>query len=512
VEAHHRFVTFAPPTGHAPVVYLIQRKKMGKRLWLSIAAIVIAVAAGIYYYRSDVAAEAPTFSTAEVTQGDVVATVEATGTLEAVTTVEVGSQVSGTIKTLGADFNSQVRQGQVIAQLDPSLFDTQVAQERATVSRLNAEVERARVQAEDAKVKLGRAKDLAAQELIAKSDLDAAVSTANAADASVKSADAQLLQAQASLNQAQVNLSHTVIRAPIDGVVIARNVNVGQTVAASMQAPTLFVLAQNLKEMRVNASVDESDIGKIQNKQPVRFRVDAYPNETFNGTVSQIRLQPVVEQNVVSYVHGDRRPEPGSQAEARHDRGGHDRDRTRPTRRSRCRMRRCDSVRRRKRSKHSGRSRLNRVSVRKVNRPEVRRPALMASVATGRRRQPARRGVGPRREHVEARPCAGRSQRRYADRGDQWRSDARHACRDRKCPRRRTATAAAPSGSPLIPQGRRFGGGGGGGGGGNNAGGNGRRPAMSDHALLVRDLAKTYHVGEVDVPASARRLAVDRSR
>src|SRR5688572_20703969 len=275
---------------------------MGKRLWFSIAAIVLAIAAGIYYYRSDVAAEAPTLNTAEVTQGNVVATVEATGTLEAVTTVEVGTQVSGTIKTLGADFNSQVRQGQVIAQLDPSLFDTQVAQERATVSRLNAEVERARVQAEDAKVKLGRARELAAKELIAKSDLDAAQSTANAADASVKSAEAQLVQAQASLNQAQVNLSHTVIRAPIDGVVIARNVNVGQTVAASMQAPTLFVPAQNLKEMRVNASVDESDIGKIQMHQPVRFRVDAYPNETFNGVVSQVRLQPVVEQNVVSYI------------------------------------------------------------------------------------------------------------------------------------------------------------------------------------------------------------------
>jgi len=156
---------------------------MGKRLWLSIAAIVIAVAAGIYYYRSDVAAETPTLNTAEVTQGDVVATVEATGTLEAVTTVEVGTQVSGTIKTLGADFNSQVRQGQVIARLDPSLFDTQVAQERATVSRLKAEVDRARVQAEDAKVKLGRARDLADKELIAKSDLDAAVSTSNAAEA-----------------------------------------------------------------------------------------------------------------------------------------------------------------------------------------------------------------------------------------------------------------------------------------------------------------------------------------
>jgi HlyD family secretion protein len=275
---------------------------MRTRLWLSVVAIVLAVGAGVYYYRSDVAAEAPTLSTAEVTHGDVVATVEATGTLEAVTTVEVSTQVSGTIKTLGADFNTQVRQGQVIAQLDPSLFDTQVAQERATVARLSAEGDRARVQAEDAKVKLGRARELAAKELIAKSDLDAAASTANAADAAVKSAEAQLVQAQASLNQAQVNFSHTIIRAPIDGVVIARNVNVGQTVAASMQAPTLFVIARDLREMQVNASVDESDIGKIQEKQPVRFRVDAYPNETFTGTVSQVRLQPVVEQNVVSYV------------------------------------------------------------------------------------------------------------------------------------------------------------------------------------------------------------------
>jgi HlyD family secretion protein len=170
------------------------------------------------------------------------------------------------------------------------------------VARLRAEVERARVQAADAKVKLGRARELSEKELIAKSDLDAAESAARAADASVKSVEAQLIQGQASLNQAQVNLSHTIIRAPIDGVVIARNVNVGQTVAASMQAPTLFIIARNLTDMRVNASVDESDIGKIQLRQPVRFRVDAYPNETFTGVVSQVRLQPVVEQNVVSYV------------------------------------------------------------------------------------------------------------------------------------------------------------------------------------------------------------------
>ncbi len=180
---------------------------MSTRLWLSIGAVVATVAAGIYYYRSDVAAEAPTLNTAEVTEGDVIATVEASGTLEAVTTIEVGTQVSGTIKTLGADFNSQVRKGQVVAELDPSLFETQVAQERATVARLKAEVERVKVQAADARVKLGRARELSEKDLIARSDLDAANSTADAADASVQSAEAQLVQAQASLNQAQVNSS-----------------------------------------------------------------------------------------------------------------------------------------------------------------------------------------------------------------------------------------------------------------------------------------------------------------
>jgi HlyD family secretion protein len=275
---------------------------MKKRLWLGFAALVIAVGSGVYYYRGDVAAEAPKLNTAEVTRGGIVSTVEATGTMEAVTTVQVGTQVSGTIKTLHADFNSKVKRGQIVAELDSSLFETQVAQEQATVVRLRAEVERARVQAVDAQTKLSRARELSDKELIARSDLDAADSTAQAADAAVKSAQAQLVQQQASLNQAQVNLSHTIIRAPIDGVVIARNVDVGQTVAASMQAPTLFIIARDLTEMRVNASIDESDIGKIQNNQPVRFRVDAYPNETFSGTVSQVRLQPVVEQNVVSYV------------------------------------------------------------------------------------------------------------------------------------------------------------------------------------------------------------------
>jgi HlyD family secretion protein len=273
-----------------------------KRWWVAAATVVVSVAAATYYYGDDAAANAPPVTTAEITRGDIVATVEASGTLEAVTTVQVGTQVSGTIKKLNADFNSRVHKGDVIAELDPSLFDTQVAQEQATRQRLVSEAERARVQADDAQVKLKRARELSERQLIARSDLDAAESTANAADAGVKAAAAQTAQAQASLTQARVNLSHTVIRAPIDGIVIARNVDVGQTVAASMQAPTLFVIAQDLAEMHVNASVDESDIGKVQSGQPVHFRVDAYPNETFAGTISQVRLQPVVDQNVVTYV------------------------------------------------------------------------------------------------------------------------------------------------------------------------------------------------------------------
>ena len=275
---------------------------MKRSFWVGAGVIAVAVIATIYYYKRDVRAEAPAFTTAEVSRGDVISTVEATGTLEAVTTVQVGSQVSGTISALHADFNSRVKKGQVIAELDSSLLQTQVEQARATVSRLQADHDRAKVQAADAGLKLTRAHDLFDKQLIPKTDLETAESTARSADAAVKGAEAEIVQAKASLNQAQVNLSHTIITAPIDGVVIARNVDVGQTVASSLQAPTLFIIAQDLAEMQVNASVDESDIGDITPKQSVRFRVDAYPNETFTGQVKQVRLQPVVQQNVVSYV------------------------------------------------------------------------------------------------------------------------------------------------------------------------------------------------------------------
>ena len=262
---------------------------MKRSFWVAAGVIAVAVIAATYYYRRDVAAEAPAFTTAEVGRGDVIATVEATGTLEAVTTVQVGSQVSGTISALHADFNSEVRKGQVIAELDSSLLETQVEQAQATVVRLQADVDRAKVQAADAALKLKRAHELLDKQLIPAADLETAESTARTAAAAVKAAEAQVVQAKASLNQAQVNLSHTIIRAPIDGVVIARNVDVGQTVASSLQAPTLYIIARDLTEMRVNASIDESDIGEIAPKQKVRFRVDAYPNESFTGTVSQVR-------------------------------------------------------------------------------------------------------------------------------------------------------------------------------------------------------------------------------
>jgi len=244
----------------------------------------------------------PEVSTVTLTQGDVVDTVGATGALEAVTTVQVGSQVSGIIDELYADFNSIVREGDVIARLEPSLFETQIEQARANLARAEADVERLRVALEDAQTQLRRSEDLSARELISESELEAAQVNVRSAAAQVKSANAGVIQSRASLNQNEVNLGHTVITAPIDGIVIARQVDVGQTVAASMSAPELFIIAADLTKMQVIANIDESDVGRIRPGQPVTFTVDAYAAEEFDGTVSQIRLEPVVQQNVVTYA------------------------------------------------------------------------------------------------------------------------------------------------------------------------------------------------------------------
>jgi HlyD family secretion protein len=274
---------------------------MSRRL-LTFVVLAALAGGGIFYYRTSHAEQPPAPITAAVTRGDVIAKVDATGTLAPVTTVQVGSQVSGTIKALHADYNSKVKKGQVVAELDPALFQTQVEQASSTLIKAQADADRAKVELDDATTKARRAQELYDQKLIARNDLETAQATAAQADAALKSAQAMVTQARAALNQNQVNLGHTIIAAPIDGIVISRNVDVGQTVAASMSAPTLFVIAQDLAHMQVSASIDESDIGRIAPGQPVTFRVDAYPTETFRGTVSQVRLDSKTEQNVVSYT------------------------------------------------------------------------------------------------------------------------------------------------------------------------------------------------------------------
>jgi HlyD family secretion protein len=282
-----------------------------KRGLLLLLLLGVVSAAGFTYYRYNRKAPAPTVTTGAVTRGDVVDTVGATGTLQALTTVQVGTQVSGTIEALYADFNSLVKKGQVLARLDPSLFQTQIEQARANLIRAQADLDRLKVSLEDAKVKLTRAQELSGRQLIPQSDLETAQVNARSIDAQIRSSEAQVTQARASLNQNQVNLDHTIIAAPIDGLVISRNVDVGQTVAASMQAPTLFILAADLTKMQVVANLDESDVGRIRPGQHVTFRVDAYPAEDFSGAVAQVRLQPIVQQNVVTYATVIEVPNPG---------------------------------------------------------------------------------------------------------------------------------------------------------------------------------------------------------
>ena len=268
---------------------------------LVVVVLALAGAGGYAYYRYKQKPTPPTITSARVTRGDLAETVGATGTLQAVTTVQVGTQVSGNIQELNADFNSLVKKGQVLARLDPSLIQSQIEQARANLIRAEADLERLRVALDDARTKLVRARELSEKKLIAQTELEAAEVAVRSSEAQLRSQEAGVTQSQASLRQNQVNLAHTVIESPIDGLVISRNVDVGQTVAASMSAPTLFVLAADLTKMQVLASLDESDVGRIRPGQMVRFRVDAFPTEEFIGNVTQVRLQPTTVQNVVTY-------------------------------------------------------------------------------------------------------------------------------------------------------------------------------------------------------------------
>lgn len=272
---------------------------MKKLILIIIVLAAVAGAGGAYYMRKGT--KEPEVRTAQITRGDVVDSVQATGTLEAVTTVQVGTQVGGIVQELYADFNSIVKKGQVIARLDPTILDTQIEQQRANVMRSEADLERLKVTLADAKQKLERARALSEKNLLPRTELETAEVTVKSSEAQIKSSEAALVQAKSQLNTAEVNRQHTVITAPIDGIVIQRAVEPGQTVNAGMNAPLLFILAADLTKMQVNANIDEADVGRMRPGQVVTFRVDAFPTESFTGTVQQVRLQPTTVQNVVTY-------------------------------------------------------------------------------------------------------------------------------------------------------------------------------------------------------------------
>ncbi|MGC1455648.1 MAG: efflux RND transporter periplasmic adaptor subunit [Nitrospirota bacterium] len=245
--------------------------------------------------------DTPSYRTDPVTLGDIQQSVTATGTVNAVTTVQVGTQVSGTIKTLYVDFNSRVKKGQLIAQIDPSTFESQVQQAKANLLSAEANLEKAETALVNDKKTFERNKELLSKKLISQSDLDTAETNYQSDKAQVASAKAQIEQAKASLDLSQQNLAYTKIVSPVDGVVISRAVDVGQTVAASFQTPTLFTIAQDLTKMQIDTNIAESDIGVIKDGQDVEFTVDAYPDTTFKGKVWQIRQAPIIVQNVVTY-------------------------------------------------------------------------------------------------------------------------------------------------------------------------------------------------------------------
>src|SRR5882724_8041048 len=272
-----------------------------KKIVFAGAALLLIGGAGFAYWRNLGAPTESPYLTVPVSRGNVRQVVSSTGTLQAVVTVQVGSQVSGTIEKLLADFNTKVNAGQVVAQLNQDKFKAAVDQARANLLAAESNLAKAKVSVVDAQRTLERNRELRKRDLMPQSDLDAAQTAYDAALAQLNVNQAQTAQAEAGLNQSMVDLNNTVIRSPVDGMVISRNIDVGQTVAASLQAPTLFTIANDLAKMEVHTSVDEADVGNVRQEQPVTFTVDAFPARRFRGKVHQVRNAPTIIQNVVTY-------------------------------------------------------------------------------------------------------------------------------------------------------------------------------------------------------------------
>ncbi len=271
-----------------------------KKIVVGILVLAFLAAGATWLYRSG-NSKAPPFRTARVEQGDVTQSVSATGNLNAVTTVQVGSQVSGTIRKIFVDFNSPVKKGQPIAEIDTSLFQANVVQARGGLDSAKANLEKAKVTATNSLRTLRRNKELLKDGFVAQADVDSAQTDYDSSVSQITAAEAQVEQAKGALSVAETNLGYTTIYSPVNGTVVSRNVDVGQTVASSFQTPTLFTIAQDLTKMQIDTNVDEADIGNTKEGQAANFTVDAYPEKTFTGKVTQVRNSPIITQNVVTY-------------------------------------------------------------------------------------------------------------------------------------------------------------------------------------------------------------------
>jgi HlyD family secretion protein len=273
-----------------------------RRWWLPLFIAVALLASAYFWYRSSHSVGADGgFRTEAISRGELSVVISATGSLSAISTVDIGTQVSGTIQSVAVDFNSHVSKDQVIARIDPASVQARVDQATAVVANARAAQAQAQAALKNAEADYARKSDLLKRQLIARSDADLALAARDQARAQVSSAAAGIAQQQAALSSAQTDLRNSVIRSPVDGVVLNRTVNPGQTVAASLQTPVLFQIAEDLKKMQIILAVDEADIGQIHKDQAVRFNVDAFPDRNFKGTIKEVRLSASNTNNVITY-------------------------------------------------------------------------------------------------------------------------------------------------------------------------------------------------------------------
>ena len=263
--------------------------------------VVLALGAGWFWHRHQAAAAQGGYRTEAVQRGDIRVAISSTGTLSAISTVTVGSQISGQVTDVLVDFNSHVRKGDVLARIDPSTYEAQLEQGNAQIASARAQYAQAQATLRNAQADYARKADLGGQQLVSKSDVDLARAALDQARAQVNSAQASINQQTASLKNTQVNIDRAVIRSPVDGVVLTRSIEPGQTVAASLQAPELFTIAEDLSKMQIELAVDESDIGQVKAGQAVGFSADAFPDRQFKGVVEQVRLAATTANNVVTY-------------------------------------------------------------------------------------------------------------------------------------------------------------------------------------------------------------------